>query len=97
MSPMFLDRTVHGYRVMVQVRGQIMGFIVDAVSDVLNVAGADIQPSPNFSIGQVDTAFLNGLAKVGEKLVILLDIEKVLTAADTAGVTQAALEPGSWN
>lgn len=48
-------------------------------------------------MGQVDTAFLNGLAKVGEKLVILLDIEKVLTAADTAGVTQAALEPGSWN
>ena len=47
MSPMSLDRTVHGYRVMVQVRGQIMGFIVDAVSDVLNVAGADIQPSPN--------------------------------------------------
>jgi hypothetical protein len=45
----------------------------------------------------VDTAFLNGLAEVWEKLVILLDIEKVLTAADTDGVTQAALEPGSWN
>ena len=44
----------------------------------------------------MDTAFLNGLAKVGEKLVILLDIEKVLTAADTAGVAQAVLEPGSW-
>ena len=72
-----------------------MGFIVDAISDVLNVASADIQPTPDLSpVGQVDTAFLNGLAKVGEKLVILLDIEKVLTAADTAGVTQAALEPG---
>ncbi len=60
-----------------------MGFIVDAVSDVLTVAGNEIQPTPDLH-GQVDTSFINGLAKAGEKLVILLDIDKVLTVAETA-------------
>lgn len=82
--------------VVVQVQGKIMGFVVDAVSDVLNVAGTDIQPTPDL-YGQVDTSFINGLARTGEKIVILLDIEKVLTAAETAGVAQAAVEAASMN
>jgi len=82
--------------VVVQIQGKIMGFIVDAVSDVLNVAAADIQPTPDL-YGQVDISFINGLAKTGEKLVILLDIEKVLTASETAGVAQAAVEAASMN
>lgn len=75
--------------VVVQVQGKIMGFIVDAVSDVLNVAGADIQPTPDLH-RQVDTSFINGLAKAGEKLVILLDIEKVLTTAETVRAAETA-------
>jgi purine-binding chemotaxis protein CheW len=82
--------------VVVQIQGKIMGFIVDAVSDVLNVARTDIQPTPDL-YGQVDTSFINGLAKTGEKLVILLDIEKVLTTAEAAGVVQAAVETASMN
>jgi len=77
--------------VVVQVQGKIMGFIVDAVSDVLTVTGGDIQPTPDLH-GQVDTSFLNGLAKAGEKLVILLDIDKVLTAGETAAASQAAVD-----
>lgn len=73
-----------------------MGFIVDAVSDVLNVAGDDVQPTPEFH-GQVDTSCINGLAKAGEKLVILLDIEKVLTTADAATATQSTVEAASMN
>jgi purine-binding chemotaxis protein CheW len=72
--------------VVVQVRGKVMGFIVDAVSDVLTVTGADIQATPDLH-GQVDTTFLNGLAKAGEKLVILLDIDKVLTVAEVHALT----------
>ncbi|HSB67714.1 MAG TPA: chemotaxis protein CheW [Candidatus Methylomirabilis sp.] len=77
--------------VVVQVQGKIMGFIVDGVSDVLSVTGADIQPTPDLH-GQVDTSFLNGLAKAGEKLVILLDIDKVLTAGEAVAAAQAAAE-----
>lgn len=77
--------------VVVQVQGKIMGFIVDAVSDVLTVTGADIQPTPDLH-GQVDTTFLNGLAKTGEKLVILLDIEKVLTAGEIGVAMRTAAD-----
>ena len=66
--------------VVVQVGGQTIGFVVDAVSDVLTVARDQIQPTPDLH-GQIDTACLTGLApagEAGEKLVILLDIDKVL-------------------
>ena len=82
--------------VVVQVRGQIMGFIVDAVSDVLSVSGSDIQPTPDLH-GQVDTAFLTGLAKAGEKLVLLLDIDKILTATDVGSAAQAAAAAAGTN
>ncbi len=80
--------------VVVQVAGKTLGFIVDAVSDVLTVQGNAIQPTPDLH-GQIDTACLTGLAPTGEqgeKLVILLDIDKVLTAGETAAAAQAAVE-----
>lgn len=67
--------------VVVQVRGKITGFIVDAVSDVLNLPTADIQPTPQFD-DKCDTRFISGLAKVGEKIIILLDIEKVAASGE---------------
>jgi purine-binding chemotaxis protein CheW len=86
-----VDYTQFTVVVVVQVQGQIMGFIVDAVSDVLTVTGTDIQPTPDLH-GQVDTSFLNGLAKAGEKLVILLDIDKVLGAGENAALAAQAAE-----
>ncbi len=77
--------------VVTQVQGQTMGFIVDAVSDVLTVAGSDIQPTPDLH-GQVDTSFLRGLATAAERLVILLDIDKVLTAAEVLRVAEVTAQ-----
>lgn len=69
--------------VVVQVRGKITGFIVDAVSDVLNLQTDDIQPTPQFD-DKCDAHFISGLAKVGEKIIILLDIEKVAASGEQA-------------
>jgi purine-binding chemotaxis protein CheW len=77
--------------VVVQVLGKTLGFVVDAVSDVLTVTGDAIQPTPDLH-GQVDTSFLNGLAQTGEKLVILLDIDKVLTTAEAAQAVATGME-----
>jgi purine-binding chemotaxis protein CheW len=74
--------------VVVQVGGQTVGFVVDAVSDVLTVSRDAIQPTPDLH-GQIDTACLTGLAPAGEKMVILLDIDTVL-----GGAAQAKL-PGA--
>ncbi len=78
--------------VVVQVQGKTLGFVVDAVSDVLTVAGNAIQPTPDLH-GQLDTSCLTGLAPTGEqgeKLVILLDIDKVLTATEAVAAAEAA-------
>ena len=63
--------------IVVTVGSKVMGLIVDAVSDVLNIPRVDIQETPDFG-AHVDAQFISGMAKAGEKLVVLVDIEKVL-------------------
>jgi purine-binding chemotaxis protein CheW len=55
-----------------------MGILVDSVSEVLNIAGDDIEDAPSFGGAQVDTEFILGIAKAGNSVKILLDIDKVL-------------------
>ncbi|MGE0385473.1 MAG: chemotaxis protein CheW [Gammaproteobacteria bacterium] len=65
-----------------------MGFVVDAVSDVYNVAAEQIQPPPD--VGDVtDAAFVKALATVNEKMVILLDVDR-LGGGELAGPTHTA-------
>ncbi len=68
--------------IVVRVGAKTVGVVVDAVSDVLNIPLKDIQPTPDFG-SQVDARFISGLAKAGERLVVLLDIEKVLVGDGT--------------
>jgi purine-binding chemotaxis protein CheW len=69
--------------IVLTVGAKVMGLIVDAVSDVLNIPRADIQPTPDFG-GEVDAQFISGMAKAGDKLVVLLDIDRVLGADEAA-------------
>ena len=62
--------------IVVNVGSRIMGLVVDAVSDVLNVGADSIEDAPQ--LGAIDTSFIKGLAKSGERLVTLLDIEHLL-------------------
>ena len=63
--------------IVVVVRGRIMGIIVDSVSEVVNIPAADIQPAPDFGSGAT-VNLLRGMAKFGETLITLLDIDTVL-------------------
>lgn len=73
-----VEPTMFTVIVVVVVRSRIMGIIVDAVSDVLDIAAKDIQPPPNFG-SRVDTSFIQSIAKSGDKLITLLDIDRVLS------------------
>lgn len=64
----------------------VMGIIVDEVSEVLDVAGESIEPPPEFG-GSLDTTFILGMGKVGDRVVTLMDIDKVLSNQDIAAVT----------
>ena len=73
--------------VVVVVQGRVMGMVVDSVSEVMSVPPADIQPPPDF--GSLSGSLLRGMAKVGDNLIILLDIDAVLLG-ENAGLALAA-------
>ncbi len=58
-------------------RTRIMGVVVDAVSDVVDVEKNTTQNAPNFG-AKVSTEFINGLASVNERMVMLLNVDKLL-------------------
>ena len=59
----------------------LMGILVDSVSEVLNIKGADIEDTPNFGT-RLNTDYILGMAKTGNKIKILLDIDRVMSADD---------------
>ncbi len=63
----------------------VFGVVVDSVSDVLDVKKDDVRPTPEMGC-TVNTEFINGLATVGDQLVTLLDIDKLLTHMDLTAV-----------
>ncbi|MBN1584549.1 MAG: chemotaxis protein CheW, partial [Anaerolineae bacterium] len=68
--------------VLVQVNRETAGMLVDAVTEVLRVPLSNIEPpSPIVTKGEGDdrSAFITGIAKNGEQLIILLDLEKVFS------------------
>jgi purine-binding chemotaxis protein CheW len=65
------------------------GIVVDHVQEVLDIAGENIEESPQFG-SSVNTDFILGMGKVGESVKILLDIDKVLSGADLSGYAAEA-------
>ena len=67
--------------IVVDVNNTQIGTIVDSVSEVQDINGSEIEETPDLGQG-IDTNFILGMGKVKEKIIILLDIEKVLSAGD---------------
>ncbi len=65
------------------------GVIVDEVSEVLDVAEDQIEDAPSFG-ASVDTEFILAMGKVGKKVIMFLDIDKVLTSRDMAAISGVA-------
>ncbi|AWM36640.1 Chemotaxis protein CheW [Gemmata obscuriglobus] len=74
--------------IVVTVGTKVVGLVVDAVSDVLNVDAKELVPTPDLG-SRVDTTFLTGIARNGERLVSLLNIDR-LVGATTGGAALTA-------
>jgi purine-binding chemotaxis protein CheW len=83
------EYTPNTVTVIVTVAGRNFGVVVDAVSDVLDVQAADLRPVPDMGT-TVDTEYLKGLTAVDERMVLLLDVDKLLQPQD-AQMLEAAL------
>jgi purine-binding chemotaxis protein CheW len=66
-----------------------LGIIVDEVSEVVNVPAEAIEPAPAFG-SSVDVSFLLGVGKMGNKVVMLLDADRILPREELQSVTQEA-------
>lgn len=75
--------------IILNVASRVVGAVVDSVSDVLSLPEEAIRPTPEFASATFDTRYITGLATVEDELLILLDIEKLMTSADMALVDAA--------
>jgi purine-binding chemotaxis protein CheW len=68
---------------------RVIGVVVDGVSDVINVDLENIKAAPDFGT-KVHTDFITGLATVDDNMVMLLDIDKLLSAREIKGLDALA-------
>lgn len=64
--------------IVVEINSRVIGFIVDSVSEVLRISSTITESTPPM-ISSIDSHFITGIAKLDDRLLILLDLEKVLS------------------
>jgi purine-binding chemotaxis protein CheW len=88
-----IDYTERTCIIVVEMAGQAgtvqIGIVVDAVSEVLNIKGEDIEDTPIFG-AKLNTDYILGMAKMEGGVKILLDIDRVLNAEEIAAIERAA-------
>jgi purine-binding chemotaxis protein CheW len=75
--------------VVVEIGAHTVGMIVDAVSEVLRVPAGAVEP-PSSLVTTVDSEYLRGIAKLDDRLIILLDLDKVLTRSEQGAIGRVA-------
>jgi len=78
--------------IILNIAGRVVGMVVDGVSDVTQLAGEQIRAAPNFSSLTFDTQYITGLGTIDQRMLILVDIEKLMTGSDMALMESATLQ-----
>jgi purine-binding chemotaxis protein CheW len=73
---------------------QDVGVVVDAVNEVLEIAQDDIEPPPTFGT-RIRTDFIQGMGKVENKFVILLEVNHVLALDELADIAELTAAPAA--
>jgi purine-binding chemotaxis protein CheW len=92
-----IDANADAHRIMeVEVDGQILGMIVDAVTEVISLPMDAIEPPPAM-IADIIGDYLTGVGKLPGRIIILLNFNKILTTHEARQIEQSTLEalPGS--
>src|SRR5207244_12346164 len=70
--------------IVVAASSKVVGLLADCVTDVLTLAKTNVQAAPDFGT-PIEAGLISGMAKAGEKVVILLDVEHLLEGDATSG------------
>jgi purine-binding chemotaxis protein CheW len=73
--------------IIVRVGERTVGFIVDTVAEVQNIAQNNIEPPPEFKSDKITKKYIRGLGKVGKSVKILIDVEKVINQEDIEAIS----------
>lgn len=77
-------------RIMIMdIQGITMGLVVDSVSEVLRVPANIVEPTPPMA-SNISTEFIKGIAKLEDRLIILLDMDRLLGKAEQTALIEAA-------
>jgi len=69
--------------IILNVANRVVGIVVDSVSDVITLPQESIRPAPEFS-STLNTGYIMGLGTIEQRMLILMDIEKLMSSADMA-------------
>lgn len=69
--------------IILNVAHRVVGMVVDSVSDVIQLAPDQVRPAPDFS-STFDTEYITGLGTMDERMLILVDIERLMSGSDMA-------------
>ena len=77
--------------IILNINGRVVGMVVDSVSDVIQLSGEQIRPAPDFS-STFDTKYITGLGTIDDRMLILVDIEKLMSGHDMALIEHGSLQ-----
>ncbi|WP_163559533.1 chemotaxis protein CheW [Halomonas sp. NO4] len=87
-----LDKVEYGGQtvvIVVNVEDRIVGIVVDGVSDVMTLSPDQIKPAPEFGV-TLSSDFLSGLGSLDDRMLVIVDIDKLLTSDEMALVEKVA-------
>ncbi|HEY2452164.1 MAG TPA: chemotaxis protein CheW [Scandinavium sp.] len=76
--------------IVLNLHQRVVGIVVDGVSDVLSLAADQIRPAPEFAV-TLSTEYLTGLGALGDRMLILVNIEKLLNSEEMSLLDSAAI------
>ena len=82
--------------IIVEVKGRLIGMIVDSVSDVVSIPISSIQETPQFT-SKIDTDFIEGIGHNDGNLIIILDVNKILTVREIEMIDNSSTAKGTVN
>ncbi|MCL0068716.1 chemotaxis protein CheW [Thermodesulfovibrionales bacterium] len=79
------DNDEHSRIMIMDIQGITIGFVMDSVSEVLRVPSSIVEPTPPMATN-ISTEFIKGIAKMEERLIIILDMDRLIGKEETASI-----------
>ncbi len=77
----------HTRIIVIEINNMIVGFVVDSVSEVLRIPASTVEPPPPVVAG-LESEYISGVGKLHDRLLILLDLDKLLSNEDLEAISQ---------